>query len=363
MRSSTRAPAAVALSAAALLAVAPAAWAATVVGTPGDDVLTGTELADSISGGGGADELFGLGGRDRLFGQAGVDVLDGGDGADSLNGGDGADVLKGGAGSDVTTLGPGDTAWAGDDRDYFRIGTAGDWLVHGGPGDDYLDVQVGGLHTVYGDDGDDVLDIGTMGAAASRAFGGGGADQVLAAPDDYELPLMPVALLSGGAGNDALWGFATTLDGGGGNDEITSAERTGEPRVSTIRCGAGVDSLTMHKQPTGPLDTFGADCENVGTRIWAYGDADQTLVGTVHADDMSTGDGDDTVSAGAGNDVVDTSWGSDTVDLGAGDDSFANWSTHAYNVDVDRVDCGPGNDYAAVYRSDIVVSCETVNYR
>jgi uncharacterized delta-60 repeat protein len=91
---------------------------ATMVGTPGADVLRGTRRRDvivslggddrirafagrdlvcagggrdSVRGGGGNDLLFGGPGRDRLFGQAGRDRLRGGPGRDLLVGGPGFD--------------------------------------------------------------------------------------------------------------------------------------------------------------------------------------------------------------------------------------------------------------------------------
>ncbi len=74
--------------------------AATIVGTPGNDELFGTEgddvivgLAgnDLIRGGGGNDIICGGPGRDRLFGEAGSDILAGGAGRDRLNGGTDSD--------------------------------------------------------------------------------------------------------------------------------------------------------------------------------------------------------------------------------------------------------------------------------
>ena len=55
---------------------------ATVVGTPGPDVLTGTDRGDVIAG---------LGGSDRISGGRGADVLCGGPGRDTCDGGPGRD--------------------------------------------------------------------------------------------------------------------------------------------------------------------------------------------------------------------------------------------------------------------------------
>jgi len=93
--------------------------APTIVGTPGNDVLSGTGAADVIAGlggndtisgaggndvicgGGGNDTLNGNTGNDRLFGELGDDTLSGGNGNDWLDGGEGNDALAGNAGNDT----------------------------------------------------------------------------------------------------------------------------------------------------------------------------------------------------------------------------------------------------------------------
>jgi len=80
----------------------------TLIGTAGDDVLTGRGNADTLSGLGGNDTLQGGGGDDRLDGGAGNDILLGGDGNDTLIGGPGADTLTGGAGNDRFVFADGD---------------------------------------------------------------------------------------------------------------------------------------------------------------------------------------------------------------------------------------------------------------
>jgi uncharacterized repeat protein (TIGR01451 family) len=117
--------------------------AATVVGTPGDDVLGGTSGPDVIVALGGndtirsgagrdlicagagkdfvvagsaADRIFGGAGGDRLLGRGGPDVIKGGRGADLLKGGNGSDRLRGGAGFDRCLGGPGDDSVRGCER-------------------------------------------------------------------------------------------------------------------------------------------------------------------------------------------------------------------------------------------------------
>lgn len=100
---------------------------ATIVGTPGADVLAGSAGNDVIFAGAGNDRIRSLGGKDlicagrgddvvrsgarsdrvlagpgadRLLGSGGADVLRGGRGPDRLRGGRGPDLLTGGAGED-----------------------------------------------------------------------------------------------------------------------------------------------------------------------------------------------------------------------------------------------------------------------
>lgn len=88
---------------------------ATVVGTPGADVITGTSKPDVI---------VGLAGDDTIDGQGGDDVVCGNDGADTLLGGGGNDHLYGGR--DGYTRNAAGYALTGD-------------VLDGGPGDDVMD--------------------------------------------------------------------------------------------------------------------------------------------------------------------------------------------------------------------------------
>jgi len=74
--------------------------AATVLGTPGRDVLRGSKGPDVILTGRGRDLVRGGRGADRICTGPGQDVLRGGPGRDTLLGGRGADLIRGGAGRD-----------------------------------------------------------------------------------------------------------------------------------------------------------------------------------------------------------------------------------------------------------------------
>ncbi|MCP5031401.1 MAG: ExeM/NucH family extracellular endonuclease [Actinomycetia bacterium] len=98
---------------------------ATIIGTPGDDVIVGTSKADVIMTFGGNDEISGGNGndvicsgygddtvnggngKDRINGEQGNDTIDGGNGKDTVNGGAGSDEIRGGNGKDSLDGGDG----------------------------------------------------------------------------------------------------------------------------------------------------------------------------------------------------------------------------------------------------------------
>jgi hypothetical protein len=80
---------------------------ATIVGTNGSDVRTGSLGQDVIAGLGGNDTLSGIAGNDVICGGGGKDLLKGGKGNDKLYGQKGNDALKGGGGNDVCKGGKG----------------------------------------------------------------------------------------------------------------------------------------------------------------------------------------------------------------------------------------------------------------
>ncbi len=167
---------------------------ATIVGTPGNDVLVGTPGRDVISGLQGDDFIDGLAGDDVLCGGFGSDVLVGSDGFDLLFGAQGDDTLYaagqellippfvlddvrgarmfGGAGNDLIV---GSDRWdrmqggPGNDR---LLGFAGNDWMRGGPGTDHV-IGHNGSDDLLGGGGSDVV-LGDRRDSAVR--GGGGHD-------------------------------------------------------------------------------------------------------------------------------------------------------------------------------------------
>lgn len=317
---------------------------ATIVGTPGPDILRGTTRSDVIVGLGGNDRIYGGKGNDLICGGFGVDVLSGGDGSDSLIAGapsapvqprDGwADVLIGGAGSDVltaqeaqpTSLGAGfeigKRLVGGPGNDTLR-GTAGPDLLDGGVGSDYLVARSGG-DTVLGRDGDDLIATGEPG---NRPSGSGSCsvvpDLVAMGPGDDRLSsatrITAVPACENVGGN---WsGLALALDFSTSTAPVAVDLSTG------TAVGQGADSL---RNLPGVLPDFfstlpalkvvGTDQAYVLTGMagnqWLVGGAgDDTLNGLAGADDLIGGDGDDVL-----HDTVPG--GPDLADGGAGDDVF-----------------------------------------
>jgi len=80
-----------------------------LIGSAGDDILTGNKAANVIDGGPGDDTLVGGDGNDNLTGDAGADVLRGDSGNDTLDGGMNPDNLDGGVGANICTFTAEDT--------------------------------------------------------------------------------------------------------------------------------------------------------------------------------------------------------------------------------------------------------------
>jgi hypothetical protein len=104
----------------------------TIVGTPGDDRLTGR----------GDDVICGMDGDDRLVGGPGDDILLGGAGEDRLSGGPGKDRLVGEGGRDRLEGGPGRDVLSGEeDHDVLLAFDQERDTVDGGPGSDTATVD------------------------------------------------------------------------------------------------------------------------------------------------------------------------------------------------------------------------------
>jgi Ca2+-binding RTX toxin-like protein len=180
---------------------------ATIVGTPGDDVLTGrADAADVIVGLGGDDRIYGMGDDDQFGWYQPDDRLCGGPGDDAVIGGVGEDYLNGGPGDDRV------------DGSYSY-----DWIAQGGPGNDRME------------------DCDNEYSGAARRMSGGPGDDTLCS---YWFPVR----MSGGGGNDVLidldCGSDSQLSGGSGDDHIESWNSSFEGSPCSEYGGLDADTVT-----------------------------------------------------------------------------------------------------------------------
>ena len=378
---------------------------------PGDDTVYGGDGNDTLDGGTGGDALHGDAGNDSLSGSAGNDLLDGGAGADAMAGGtgndtyivdnvfdtvtenanEGVDLVQSSVNrtlsanvENLTLTGGNDISGWGNSLDNTLIGNDGHNQLVGGGGNDVLDGGAGN-DALFGGSGDDVLDGG---AGADAMFGGTGDDTYVVdtAADtigenagegtdtvqssiDYSLAgtnLENITLTgaadinaTGNAADNVLTGNSgnNILDGKGGNGIDSMAGGAGDDTY-IVRAGdvvieqanEGIDTVRSFGDYT-----LGDHVENLELKGFATagtGNAlDNVIHGTVHADTLAGGAGNDTlygdfedfgqaynqflvgnlitdpdfksaVDFVAGGDVLDGGAGADVMVGGIGDDTY-----------------------------------------
>ena len=193
---------------------------ATIVGTPGDDVLVGRENT--------ADVIVGLGGDDVIRGSADVtsstapgDRLCGGHGDDYIRGAVGADRIQGGRGND-------------DVDGSFGV----DLLVQGGRGNDRVSdcdsEYTGGARKLEGGPGADTMCIDTD---PTRMLGGHGDDKL------YDYDCSSNSVLRGGVGDDRIESWYDNLNG------LNCSDFT-DPGHDVVDGGDGTDTVVVNHGDT-----------------------------------------------------------------------------------------------------------------
>lgn len=305
------------------------AFADSLTGDDGDNVLAGGAGGDRLVGGGGRDWLIGGEGADRLVGDgrdgvsyvgsaaavtvnlvrqragggdatgdvlSGIVRVEGSALGDRIIGNSAANTLLGGGGADVIRAGGGD--------DLVRGGAGAD-LLEGGGGIDTLDYagSAAGVTISLADgtaSGGDAA--GDVFAGFERVTGSAQADVLIA--DDLGRQLNGAAgadTLTGGAGDDILIGGAGAdhSEGGAGSDTLSYA---------TSRTYVSVNLATgqvFGEEAQG--DTF-AEMEN--------------LVGSQVSDTLYGDGADNAISGGDGGDYIDGAGGNDVLFGGSGDDAY-----------------------------------------
>ncbi|AVR96604.1 calcium-binding protein [Pseudoduganella armeniaca] len=302
-----------------------------------------------------ANTLIGTAGNDTLTGYHGTPLIDGLAGDDVITGGGTAAVLRGGSGNDrVLYAGNVNNTVEGGSGDDYLAWTSGcsayaSNLLAGGSGNDTL---VGGdgadTYQYHRGDGSDVIgDVGAAWVTDRLAFGAGiaradvldtrmGQDLVLLvrdpgnqdtpdrirvrdwfAGDSYRIERLEFAAgvavggsqlatlgatLKGGEGHDTLNSYAETraIDGGGGNDTIG-----GGALVASLLGGAGNDTIRFAAEANAAVD--GGSGNDILSASSATGAMGSTRITGGSGDDTITGSYGATTyyfNRGDGRDVV-----------------------------------------------------------
>lgn len=333
----------------------------TLIGGAGVDIADFSILTASLSvglnmtlpGATGADQLVSLGVHqitlrqiegvnasafaDTIVGSDGADLIDALAGNDSLNGGAGADTLIGGAGAD--RLDGGDAGNTGlNVASYITAGS--------------LVIDVEGILDTGHAIGDTFFNIQAI-------VGSEGADTIIGgvAQDGAR-----VKSLSGAGGNDVFWNIDTTQDtvsGGGGTDTIEANSSgisidmtTGRyDSIEVVKGSGSADSMTASSSAVTFYGEGGADAltGGIGSDTLYGGDGNDTLIGSDGNDSLVAGTGVDSLSGGAGDDTLDARGAGvdDVLDGGASNDTFL--MTYAASFGSALVDGGAGTDTLALY--------------
>jgi Ca2+-binding RTX toxin-like protein len=321
---------------------------AVLIGTSGNDTLTGTDDADTISGRAGNDVLIGNAGNDLLQGEDGNDDLRGGAGNDTLQGGNGNDLLRGEGGSDTLTT-----------------GTGLDRLVYVGDPFDGVDVSAPGRQIVANEDfvtdfgfGTDVydFDITSFGLANQVVFSSIDANNaflsritpganviVLRNADNDNNPATPFnagaaanqianLVTQDGAGFFVYFNsdlqqnrvvYSTNLNDASADLKIISrhTDRTGQLAISTLGLFTKSQFNFVNLQAVPP----GFDrvvTGSAGNDIITGSDLNEVIEAGDGRDTVLARGGNDLVRGGAGNDTLLGEAGNDTLEGGDGDDSL-----------------------------------------
>ncbi|XHS00915.1 hypothetical protein ACFB49_25160 [Sphingomonas sp. DBB INV C78] len=302
-------------------------------GGTGDDMVAGHSGRDLLMGGLGIDQLIGGKGNDVLSGDGGGDDLYGGEGNDILSGGRGdGDVVVGGAGDDIFKYSRGD----GRDIifDEFKGTWTSVWTQGGqwaagyqyntetgevtGPGGAYLRKNVGtteqpDLQWLGRFDYDDLT--GTLRyfnpAAGTAIVANSGIDTI---EFDPGINIQDIVLYRPDGTNDIVLGIAGEnaqfSSFGSLTDSITVKDWYALPAQTWERGPGRIEKFAFYQ--TGVIDAALASTTNLvaGTDA-ADGTMTAALAGTINADWMTGGAGDDVLAGGWGNDILVGNSGND----------------------------------------------------
>ena len=256
-----------------------------VIGSQGDDTVTGDSLANTLRGEGGADSLSGGGGADVINGGALKDDSFGGAGDDTflITGADFGDNVYGGADNDVLDL----SGWTNaavafninlQTQNYQQLPN-----LNGANGT--YDLQ--GVENVRGTGFNDVI---TGDAFANILVGGGGLDT-----------------MAGGGGDDSFY-----VDNAGDTVSELAAEGVLDTIFSSVTFTSSLNVERMYLTGTGNINGTGVNGQN----DIMYGNSGNNILdGLGGTDNMNGGLGNDTYYVNTSGDVINeaAAAGTDTI--------------------------------------------------
>jgi Ca2+-binding RTX toxin-like protein len=290
------------------------------------DQVAGTAANETITGTAGEDLLNGAGGRDTISGGAGADIITGGAGRDTLNGDGGEDILTGGLDRDIINGG------AGNDVINYRIGDGQD-TINGGADNDTVNIT--------GTVGANTLDVAFNGALITLFDGSsvtnvenftadllGGVDTLSYAPAGGVVTTanLNVNLAAGTAsGFTSISGIENVVTGSG-NDTLG-----GSVGANTLNGGAGNDTFVAfigdgNDTYIGGIgsDTLDLSATTAGATVTTV-NAQSTDIGNDSLNSIENiigSQGNDTIIMGAGVNVINGGSGADTINAGGGNDTI-----------------------------------------
>ena len=337
----------------------------TITGGSGSQIVVGSGFADTISTGNGNDTINAGAGNDTITGGDGADSLDGGDGDDTFNIAGlqvGGDTIIGGSGNDtikntsasalgISSFGPSGSGTAATYSSIETLDGSNQAINGSNAGNEVVNLsKIGQVLNVTGVNMADGAD--TVWTAASHSgpvtdYDGGGSGST--PQDTINLVLTPLQLGAFSVTDiNTLNAYVAaptgkTLAPSGGTNNIASLQfkaRRFELATANVLddgqcynitgCLIPIDNVVQIGTPGAP-----------GPNYTDLAGKNSLIVGTVAANNINAGDGDDLVFGLAGNDSITGGAGDDCLFGGAGDDTFfANLS----EAEFDKLQGGSGVD-------------------
>ncbi|MCK9395813.1 MAG: hypothetical protein M0Q44_09510, partial [Methylobacter sp.] len=324
--------------------------------------------------------IVGTVGNDYLTGNSGNNTLDGGAGNDYLYGGTGNDTYLIHLGGGQDTISEYDYTAGNVDTIRFGIGIAASDVTFSRSGNnlvlsisgttDQLTIKDWGNGDAYHIERIEFAD-GTVWGTADLPSQLSGLPLIGTSGNDYLYGDAGNDTLDGGAGNDTLVGGTGNdtylFNLGGGQDRISEYDST-PGNVDTVRLGKGImaEDITFSRNGYDLVLGIDGTSEQLTIQNWGYGDyyhiervqfADGTswdaaylqaqdsaipIVGTIDNDYLSGDAGNNTLDGGAGNDYLNGGRGNDTYlfNLGGGQDTIYDYDSTAGNMDTIRFGAG-----------------------